>query len=105
MRPLCSGNDTMQPIIRRIIFNIVPLMIVVGAIGYTLAGDEGILKRSALKQKLFTIQGRVVQLQSDNDDLQAQIRALREDPAAVKRLAAERLLLAEPGSTIYRFSD
>ena len=95
----------MQPLVRRIIFNIVPLMIVVGAIGYTLAGEEGILKRSALEQKLFATQSRVTQLQDDNDDLRAQIRAIREDPDAVKRLAAERLLLAEPGSTIYRFSD
>jgi cell division protein FtsB len=95
----------MQPIILRIIFNILPLTIVVVAIGYTMAGEEGILNRSALKQKLFSTQDRVVQLRSDNDALRAKIRSIRDDPDAVKRLAAERLLLAEPGSTIYRFHD
>ena len=95
----------MQPIILRFVFNILPLTIVVVAIGYTMAGEEGTLNRSALRQKLFSTQDRVVQLQSENDALRAKIRSIRDDPDAVKRLAAERLLLAEPGSTIYRFHD
>lgn len=95
----------MPPFMRRLLLNILPLFFVVGAISYTLMGEEGLLNRSALKQQLFATKDRVEVLQTDNDQLRSQIRSLREDPDAVKRLAAERLFLAEEGSTIYRFDN
>jgi len=95
----------MQPLIHRLVLNILPLTFIVLAIGYTLAGKEGILNRSVLKQQLYVTQDRVKGLEQDNDRLRADIRALREDPDAVKRLAAERLRIAEPGSTIYTFDN
>lgn len=95
----------MPPFMRRLLLNILPLMAVVGAISYTLMGEEGLLNRSALKQQLFATEDRALSLQADNAQLRAQIRSLREDPDAVKRLAAERLLIAEEGSTIYRFQN
>ncbi|MFT4976267.1 MAG: cell division protein FtsB [Myxococcota bacterium] len=95
----------MPPLVRRLVFNIFPLMLVVSAISYTLAGEEGLLNRSVIKQQLLLTQQRVHTLHGDNDQLRARIRSLREDPDAVRRVAAEQLLIAEPGSTIYLFSD
>ena len=87
----------------RFIWNVLPLGLIVVVVGYTVFGEEGLLNRHQLKQQLYTAQAQVESLESHNSDLKAQIRALREDPAAIKRVAAERLLIADPGSTIYRF--
>jgi cell division protein FtsB len=90
---------------RRIIWNVLPTAIVVGALWMALAGKEGLLKRHAVKQRLIATEERVQQQQIENEILRARIRGLRQDPISLRRVAAERLLMAEAGSTIYRFTD
>ncbi len=92
-----------SPLVRRLFWNLLPLMIVVGAVGSTLLGEEGLLKRHALKQRLYSLQDQVEHLEDDNARLAARVRRMRHDPERVKRAAAQDLLLAEPGATLYRF--
>ena len=90
---------------RRLIWNVFPVTFVVGVIGYTLLGDDGLISRNALKQKLYNTRARAELTASQNEVMRSQINALRADPDAVRRAAAEQLLLAEPESVIYRFTD
>ena len=92
-----------NPILLRLLYAILPLFLIVGAIGYTLVGEEGLLNRHAIKQELYATQAHIEHLSAENDVLQAQVDAIREDPDAVRRAAAERMLMAPQGSVIYRF--
>lgn len=95
----------MPPVLRRVIFSFVPFVIVISSIIYAFAGEEGILNSSALRQELLATQSKVDLMEAKNTKLRNAIQDLREDPDAVRRLAAEELLIAEPGSTIYTFGE
>ena len=94
---------TDSPLVRRLLWNLLPLALVVWAVATTLIGHEGLLNRHALKQVLYARREQVARLDADNALLRSRIRALRGSPEVIRRTAAEQLLLAEPGSTIYRF--
>ena len=50
------------------------------------------------------MQADVDAIEAQNLALAEQINALRSDPEAVTRAAAEELMLAPEGATVYRFS-
>ena len=87
----------------RLLYQVLPITVIVGAIGYTLVGEDGLLNRHAIKQDLYATQTRVERITVENKILQAKIDAIRQDPDAVRRTAADSLLLAPSGSVIYRF--
>ena len=87
----------------RLLYQVLPITVIVGAIGYTLVGEDGLLTRHAIKQDLYATQTRVERITVENKILQAKIDAIRQDPDAVRRTAADSLLLAPSGSVIYRF--
>lgn len=103
IRPL--GQSILSSLGRRLLWSLVPATIVVGAVWGVVFGDDGLLERHALKQQLYRMQDRVAAIEAENEKLRDEIRKSRTDPVAVRRAAAEQLLAAEPGSTIYRFSD
>ena len=90
-------------LLRRIVWNLIPVVLVLGALEIVLVGEDGLLARHQLKKRLYTTQAKMQQVKVENAALAARVRSLRENPAAVKREAAKRLLAAEAGSTIYRF--
>jgi len=87
---------------RRLLWSLVPAAIVLGAVWGVVFGDDGLIERHAIKQRQARVEERVTTLEAENAKLRDEIRRLREDPVAVRRAAAEQLLAAEPGSTIYR---
>jgi cell division protein FtsB len=89
--------------VRRVVWNLIPVVLVLGALDVVLVGEDGLLVRHKLKKRLYTTEAQVREIKRDNVVLAAQVRSLRENPSTVKRAAAKRLLAAEPGSTIYRF--
>lgn len=92
-----------SPLVRRLLWNLVPLVAVVAAVSWTMLGKEGLLNRHAVKQQLLARQQQVERLEHENAALATQVRLLRQDRRAVQRAVAEELLLVEPGATIYRF--
>lgn len=88
---------------RRLVWNVLPVVMLLGAVKMTLLGDEGMLNRHQVKRRLHSTQVKVEQVHIENAALKAKIRLLRTDPRYVKRSAAEHLLMADEGSTIYRF--
>ena len=97
------GAPLLPAFLRRVFWSLVPAAIIVGAVSGVVFGDEGLLARHALKQRLFRMDERVEQIKAENEVLREQIQSLRTDPVAVRRASAEQLLAAPTGSTIYRF--
>ena len=89
--------------VRRLIWNLVPASVLVGALWIALAGENGLLERSTLQQRLIATEARVSHVEDGNRTLEADIRALKTAPQIRRRVAAESLLRAEEGSVIYRF--
>jgi len=90
---------------KRLIWNLIPSVLVVGAIWMAMAGEGGILRGSDLKGQLALTKARTLRIEQENEAMRRQIRSLRSDPAVVQRASAASLLTAQPGSTIYRFDD
>ena len=88
---------------RRLVWNIVPAVVIVGVVGLVVLGDEGLLARHALKQRLALTREHAETLEQENAMLRAEIDRMRNDPLVVRRTVAESLYLAPAGSTIYRF--
>ena len=91
------------PILRRLLWNVLPAAIVVAALSAVLGGEDGLLHRHDLTQRLYRTQAQFEELDRQNRALRAEVWRLHNDPVTVERAAAEALLVAEPGSTIYRF--
>jgi cell division protein FtsB len=87
----------------RLLYQVLPISVIAVVIGYTLIGEDGLLSRHSIKQDLYATQARVERISEGNEALRARIDAIRQDPDAVRRAAAERMLLAPAGSVIYRF--
>ena len=76
--------------------------LVVGAIVYgALRDEEGMRhvfrERSRLQELIHSVSG----LREENQSLRAQIKALREDPRSLERLAREDLGLSKPGEVVF----
>ena len=98
-----SRKSLLASIGRRLLWSLVPASVIVLAIWSTVVGEEGLLQRHALKLRLLRAEERVGTVQAENAALRDQISRLGNDPVALRRAAAEQLLAAEAGSTIYRF--
>lgn len=96
-------SPLLPALLRRVLWSLVPAALIVGAVSGVVFGDEGLLARHALKQRLYRMDDRVEQIKAENEVLREQIQSLRSDPVAVRRASAEQLLAAPAGSTIYRF--
>ena len=76
--------------------------LVVGGIVYgALRDEEGVLHVFKQRTRLQELTRSVDDLRSQNQELRAQIRALREDPRAVERMAREDLGLSKPGEIVF----
>ncbi len=78
-------------------------LFLVGVAAMLLVGESSLFRSHALHRELDATLRRVAEVERANTLLRARLRRLRDDPAAVERVAAGELGLAAPGSTIYRF--
>lgn len=93
------------PRLRHFVLTIVPALIALVVVGFALFGDHGLFRRHELRRQLAEMQSEVIRLERENLLLQREIKLVRERPEAIRRAAAEELLVAPRGSTIYRFSE
>ena len=103
-RPSAGMSTGFHAVVRRVVWNILPVSLVLGVVGVFFAGDDGFIERAQIKQHLYATQANVAEAQLENEVLRNRIRLLRNDRRFVKRAAAEQLLMADEGSTIYRFA-
>jgi cell division protein FtsB len=88
---------------RRLVWNVVPAFVIIGVVGLAILGDEGLLARHALKQRLALTEEHATKVEKENDFLRSEIQRMKQDPLVVQRTVAESLYLAPEGATIYRF--
>jgi cell division protein FtsB len=77
------------------------IIVVVGLVVGSLFGDRGLLQLVSQRERRDALAREIEQLKTDNARLAADIRALRQDPAAIERIAREELGLARPGETVF----
>ena len=62
--------------------------------------DHGLLAVHVQSQKLVSVQAEVSQITDENKQLSAEIKALRNDPTTIEKLAREELRLVKPGEVV-----
>ena len=92
-------------LLRRLLLGAVPFTVMGAVVLMTVFGDHGLVRRHELRQEKRAVDARVDELRAENVQLRRQIDIMEKHPAGVRRLAAEELLMAPPGSTIYRFES
>ena len=76
--------------------------LIVGGIVYgAVRDDEGLLHVFRERSRLQELSHSVSSLRSENDRLRSEIKALREDPRAIEKLAREDLGLSKEGEIVF----
>ncbi|MCK6522601.1 septum formation initiator family protein [Myxococcota bacterium] len=88
---------------RRLVMTIVPFVLMGSVVLMAIFGDHGLVRRHELRAQIGETELRLAEIERENAALRRQIRAMDKDRIGVQRLAAQELLVAPPGSTIYRF--
>lgn len=89
----------------RLIFNVLPAVLIIGSFVYVVWGDNGVLVRHQLSQQLDQAQDDLARLDGENRRLLRDMRAMHEDPVVVERLVADELGWGRDGDVIVRFDD
>ncbi|BCB96618.1 septum formation initiator family protein [Dissulfurispira thermophila] len=70
-----------------------------------LFGDMGFIKYLKLKKIKSTLETEIITLEKENKMLQAQIKALKEDPYYIEKYAREEFGMARPDEYIFQFEN
>lgn len=65
-------------------------------------GTHGVLAMRRSQKQAADIQRKIEQLNQQNQQLEAKVKALKTDPEAVERIAREEMGLAKPGEYIFK---
>jgi len=68
--------------------------------GFFLVSEKGLLQVRRQRVELATAQAEVAKLYADNEKMDAEVQALRNDPKAVEKIARETLNLVKPGEIV-----
>ena len=65
-------------------------------------GTHGVLAMQRSQKQAADVQKKIEQLNQENAQLEAKVKALKTDPVAVERIAREEMGLAKPGEYIFK---
>ncbi|HEV2287678.1 MAG TPA: septum formation initiator family protein [Candidatus Acidoferrales bacterium] len=68
-------------------------------------GTHGLMAMHRSKAQIQEVQAQIAQLDKENADLEQHIKDLKTDPAAIEKIARDRMGLARPGELIFRMPD
>lgn len=68
-------------------------------------GTHGLVAMRRSKAQIQAVQAQIQQLDQENQELQQRIHSLRTDPAAIEKIARDRMGLARPGEMIFRIPE
>jgi cell division protein FtsB len=71
-----------------------------GMILISLVGDQGLIAYLRLQEEARSLRVEIQALEGRRQDLDQEVRALRDDPAYIELLARKRLGLVKPGETV-----
>jgi len=89
--------------IRRLVMSVVPFTLTGVVVLMAIFGDHGLIRRHELQQEFVETERSNEQVRRENAEMRRQIELLQTERKGLERLAAEELLMAKPGATIYRF--
>ena len=89
---------------RRLVFNALPVLLIIGSLWVAVFGESGLLAGNVLKQHLYSVEAANERLLLENQQTKSRIVAIRTNREILAREAAEHLLIAPEGSVIYRFT-
>ncbi len=88
---------------RRLVWNVLPTVVVLGILYLAVWGDNGLVRRGELSADLVKAERRLETIRRENASLEREVARLADDPITQRRAAAEELLLVPAHSTLYRF--
>ncbi|HEV2616105.1 MAG TPA: septum formation initiator family protein [Candidatus Acidoferrales bacterium] len=68
-------------------------------------GTHGLVAMRRSKIQIQAVQAQIQQLDQENQELQQRIHSLKTDPAAIEKIARDRMGLARPGEMIFQLPD
>jgi len=68
-------------------------------------GTHGLVAMRRSKIQIQAVQAQIQQLDQENQELQQRIHSLKTDPAAIEKIARDRMGLARPGEMIFQIPD
>ncbi|TVQ94575.1 MAG: hypothetical protein EA397_01425 [Deltaproteobacteria bacterium] len=93
------------PLVHRLAFVIVPLVLI-GAVSLAVVfGEKGVLRQHELRSELREANERLQRIELRNQRLLREIHAIEQDRVVVERVVAEELGWAAAGTTLYHFND
>ena len=68
-------------------------------------GTHGLVAMRRSKAQIQAVQTQIQQLDQENQELQQRIHSLKTDPAAIEKIARDRMGLARPGEIIFQIPE
>lgn len=68
-------------------------------------GEMGLIKYYRMKARYDSLTREIASLRHDNAKLMKDVRALRNDPDHLERIARDKLGLARPGEIVYYYGE
>ncbi|MHB8412969.1 MAG: FtsB family cell division protein [Candidatus Acidiferrales bacterium] len=68
-------------------------------------GTHGLVAMRRSRNQIQRVQTQISQLDQENQELQQRIHSLKTDPAAIEKIARDRMGLARPGEMIFQIPD
>jgi cell division protein FtsB len=65
-------------------------------------GNHGVLAMRRSQQEAREVERQIKQMNEENRQLEAKVKALKTDPQAIERIAREEMGLARPGEYIFK---
>lgn len=94
-----------KSLLSQLVFLGLPSIVIAVTCFIVLFGDQGLLELSRNNQQLAEVRMEIAKIESENRDLELQIRRLRSSPVQVELLTAEKLQKATDNTVVYRFND
>ncbi len=90
---------------QRALLALLPAMIIAGLAASAVWGENGLLARHRLDQRLIVATEGLAALERDNHRLVRDLRTMDSDPIVLERMVAEELGWAQEGAVLYRFDE
>jgi cell division protein FtsB len=81
------------------------LALAIGSVPFMVLSREGLPRLRSIQAELATVEQENQELRRDIDVLRAKVKKLREDPAAVERLARDDLGMVRQSEVVFQFPE
>lgn len=85
--------------------NLWPLALVVLLLGFALFGERGIMHMLKLTGQKAVLSEKLAEFETQNEELRAEISALRNDRNYIERIARTELGMVRDGELVFQFTD